>query len=322
MAGLTVSTESGYGFDKATVLGTRVMTIRPSANGATDTYTITAPAGYVISSYTIGGAVYTGGTYRITAADGTTTGDITSTTTPTNINVTDVNASSTTFTFYGASQNNWFAFTNFTITLAKTMPLNVVGDKSYATLYLPFDVTTTGATKAYYVETANNGSVQLTETSGEGTEIPALTAVVLVNESAEASATLNMTTGLTSVVSESANLLKGTLVSMSLDLGDATSYYSLGNYNSVIGFYKFEGGTITLGANKAYLEVPASGGVKGFTFSFDDANRIVSPLGETEEGASIFTIDGIKVAQPQRGINIVRTVDADGKATVRRILVK
>ena len=35
---------------------------------------------------------------------------------------------------------------------------------------------------------------------------------------------------------------------MSLDLSDATSYYSLGNYNSVIGFYKFTGGTITLGA--------------------------------------------------------------------------
>ncbi len=314
MAGLTVSTESGYGFDKATVLGTRVMTIRPSANGATDTYTITAPAGYVISSYTIGGAVYTGGTYRITAADGTTTGDITSTTTPTNINVTDVNASSTTFTFYGASQNNWFAFTNFTITLAKTMPLNVVGDKSYATLYLPFDVTTTGATKAYYVETANNGSVQLTETSGEGTEIPALTAVVLVNESAEASATLNMTTGLTSVVSESANLLKGTLVSMSLDLGDATSYYSLGNYNSVIGFYKFEGGTITLGANKAYLEVPASG-VKGFTFDFDDDATAISNLNgqwSMVNGQSIYNLAGQRLSKPVKGINIV-----NGKKVLR-----
>lgn len=65
-----------------------------------------APAGYVTSSYT--------------------TGDITSTTTPTNITVNDVNASSTTFTFYGASQTNWFAITNFTITLAKTFPMNVV----------------------------------------------------------------------------------------------------------------------------------------------------------------------------------------------------
>jgi len=209
VAGLTISTESGYGFDRATIVGTRVMTIKPSADGATDTYTITAPAGYVISNYSIGGAVYTGGTYRITAADGTTTGDITSTTTPTHITVNDVNAASMTFTFYGASQSNWFGFTNFTITLTKSFPLSVVGDASYATLYLPFDVTTTGATKAYYVGTANNGYAQLTATDNEDTEIPANTAVVLVNSDADGSTTLTKTTGLSAVVTESANLLKG-----------------------------------------------------------------------------------------------------------------
>ena len=187
-----------------------------------------------------------------------------------------------------------------------------MGDKSYATLYLPFDVTTTGATKAYYAAKASNGSVQLTETGNEGTEIPANTAVVLVNESAEASATLNMTTGLISVVSESSNLLKGTLVSMSLDLGDATSYYSLGNYNSVIGFYKFEGGTITLGANKAYLEVPASG-VKGFTFDFDDdATSINEELRMKNEESSIFNLAGQRISKPLKGISIV-----NGKKVLR-----
>ena len=306
IAGLTVSTESGYGFDKATVLGTRVMTLKPSANGATDTYTITAPAGYVISSYTIGGAVYTGGTYSITAADGTTTGEITSTTTPTNITVNDVNAASTTFTFYGASQDNWFAITNFTITLTKSFPLNIVGDKSYATLYLPFDVTTTGATKAYYVGTANNGYAQLTATDNEGTEIPANTAVVLVNSDADASTTLTKTTGLSAVVTEGTNLLKGTLVPMSLDLSDETPYYSLGKLDGEIGFYKFTDGTITLGANKAYLDTPTPiNAVKGFTFSFDDANSIVSPLGETEEGEAIYNLAGQRMSKPRKGINIV-----------------
>ncbi|MBP5770399.1 MAG: exo-alpha-sialidase [Bacteroidaceae bacterium] len=304
VAGLTVSTESGYGFDKATILGTRVMTIRPSANGATDTYTITAPAGYVISSYSIGGAVYTGGTYRITAADGTTTGDITSTTTPTHITVNDVNASSTTFTFYGASQSNWFGFTNFTITLAKTLPLKDVGDKSYATLYLPFDVTTTGATKAYYVETASDGSAQLTATGNEGTEIPANTAVVLVNSDAVTSTVLNMTTGLSPV--ESANLLKGTLVPMSLDLSDATNYYSLGKLNDEIGFYKFSGGTITLGANKAYLETPAAGGpVKGFTFDFQTGINSMDDGRWTMGDVQIYNVAGQRMSRPQKGVNIV-----------------
>ena len=319
VAGLTVSTETGYGFDKATILGTRVMTIRPSANGATDTYTITAPAGYVISSYTIGGAVYTGGTYRITAADGTTTGDITSTTTPSNITVNNVNTSSTTFTFYGASQSNWFGFTNFTVTLAKPMPLNVVGDKSYATLYLPFDVTTTGATKAYYVETANNGYAQLTATGSEGTEIPANTAVVLVNENGDASATLNMTTRLSSVVSESSNLLKGTLVPMSLDLSDATPYYSMGKKDGVIGFYKFDNGettTITLGANKAYLDTTApANSVKGFMFDFDeDATSVNEELRMKNEelGSSIYNLAGQRLNKPVKGVNII-----NGKKVLR-----
>ena len=300
VAGLTISTESGYGFDRATIVGTRVMTIKPSADGATDTYTITAPAGYVISNYSIGGAVYTSGTYRITAADGTTTGDITSTTTPTHITVNDVNAASTTFTFYGASQSNWFGFTNFTITLTKSFPLNVVGDASYATLYLPFDVTTTGATKAYYVGTANNGYAQLTATDNEGTEIPANTAVLLVNSDADGSTTLTKTTGLSAVVTESANLLKGTLVPMSLDLSDETPYYSLGKLDDEIGFYKFTDGTISLGANNAYLEVPAAGGVKGFALGFGDEdgrvrldeNSTVMP--EAAEGVDVKVLRTIK----------------------------
>ena len=197
---------------------------------------------------------------------------------------------------------------NFSVSLAKTLPLNVVGDKSYATLYLPFDVTTTGNTKAYYITTTNNKYAQLTATGSEGTEIPANTAVVLINSDADPSTTLTMTTTELTPV-ESTNLLKGTLVSMSLDLSDETNYYSLGRKDGVIGFYKFADGettTITLGANKAYLDTPTPiNAVKGFTFSFDDANSIVSPLGETEEGASIYNLAGQRMSKPRKGINIV-----------------
>ena len=234
------------------------------------------------------------------------TGDITSTTTPTHITVNDVNAASTTFTFYGASQSNWFGFTNFTITLTKSFPLNVVGAASHATLYLPFDVTTTGATKAYYVGTANNGYAQLTATDNEGTEIPANTAVVLVNSDADGSTTLTKTTGLSAVVTESANLLKGTLVPMSLDLSDETPYYSLGKLDGEIGFYKFTDGTITLGANKAYLEVPAAGGVKGFALGFGDEDGILELNGNrTNETSEWYNLAGQRVRKPTRGVYIV-----------------
>ena len=318
VAGLTVSTESGYGFDKATLEGTRVMTLKPSADGATDTYTITAPAGYLISGYTVGGIVYQSGSYRITAADGTTTGNITSTTTPKKMTVSNVNASSTTFTFYGASQSNWFAFTDFTVTLAKTFPLNVVGDASYATLYLPVDVTTDGTTKAYYVATATNGKAQLTATDNGGTAIPARTAVVLINSEAATTTAFTRTSGLSSVVSEDANLLKGTFVSRDLDLSLSTDNYSMGVLDGNIGFYKFDDGLgnanstiITLAANKAYLVVPSSAGngVKGFTLTFgseDGIRHTEADEGTASDAAAIYNLSGQRVAQPtRRGIYIV-----------------
>ena len=313
VAGLTMTLSDGSYNRFSSLNGVYNLAYNPAAANTNSTITLTAPTGYVITGYSVQTGVYQAATYTLTASDGTsvTPANLGSTYTP--LEVSGLSATSTAITVTTTDASKWLSLANFTVSLAKTLPLNVVGDKSYATLYLPFDVTTTGATKAYYAAKVNNGSVQLTETSGEGTEIPANTAVVLVNENGEASATLNMTTGLTSVVSESANLLKGTLVPMSLDLGDATSYYSLGNYNSVIGFYKFEGGTITLGANKAYLEVPASGDVKGFTFDFDDdATSINEELRMKNEESSIFNLAGQRISKPLKGISIV-----NGKKVLR-----
>jgi sialidase-1 len=314
VAGLTMTLSDGTYNRFSSLNGVYNLAYHPAAANTNSTITLTAPTGYVITGYSVQTGVYDAATYTLTAEGSSpiTPANLGSTYTP--LEVSGLSATSTAITVTTTDASKWLSLANFTVSLAKTLPLNVVGDKSYATLYLPFDVTTTGSTKAYYATTAGNSSVQLTETSGEGTEIPALTAVVLVNESAEASATLNMTTGLTSVVSESANLLKGTLVPMSLDLGDATSYYSLGNYNSVIGFYKFEGGTITLGANKAYLEVPASG-VKGFTFDFDDDATAISNLNgqwSMVNGQSIYNLAGQRLSKPVKGINIV-----NGKKVLR-----
>ena len=45
--------------------------------------------------------------------------------------------------------------------------------------------------------------------------------------------------------------------------------------------------------------------------------------GQTTVGSTeVYRLDGIKVSSPQRGINILRTIGPDGKASVRRILVK
>ena len=290
----------------------------PATADTPSTLTLNAPEGYIIKGYSLlaAKAYSTDHTYTLTAEDGTsiTPAFASSASGYTALNVSNVNAASTTISVTTTDVSKYVAIADFTVTLAKTFPLNVVGDESYATLYLPFDVTTTGATKAYYATTANNGSVQLTETAGEGKEIPARTAVVLVNSDGAASTILDTGSGLTPAVSESDNLLKGTLVPMSLDLGDATPYYAMGKKDGKIGFYKFNNGgttSITLGANKSYLETTASANaVKGFAFDLDPGDETalkdLKDLRDLKDSNDlIFNLAGQRLSKPLRGINII-----------------
>lgn len=305
VAGLTI-TSSGYGFDKATNYNQRVMTLRPSTDGGTDVITITAPSGYVIDSYTITGRNYSSSqTYKFWVDGGN---EVTTNTSGATLTVNNVNASTTSFNFYGSSASSYYlCITNFIIQLRSepAVALNTVGDKSYATLYLPYDVTTDGETKAYYITSADNGYAKLTEVTNN--EIPAYTAVILVNDQAGTSTTLTRTDGLTQQVSQDANLLKGTLCSRPLDLSDATTYYSMGRLNGEIGFYKYSGGTITLGANKAYLDTSASGGnVKGFLFNFGVADGILDMVNDKSADGKWYDLSGrpIKKGEMPKGIYI------------------
>ena len=71
--------------------------------------------------------------------------------------------------------------------------------------------------------------------------------------------------------------------------------------------------------------------LSGIDENFDEESfldAIMSPREDDSQDlmaggkSDIYTIDGIKVDRPQRGINIVRTVGAGGKVSVKRILVK
>ena len=319
IAGLTMVASDGA-FDKFSNWNSHYNIAYHPATANTDaTLTLTAPAGYVIKSYSmlVARASSTSHTYTVTTDAGTST-DVpfgSNASSYATVSQSNINAASTTITVNTNDVSKWLAIADFTVTLAKTLPLNVVGDASYTTLYLPFDVTTTGTTKAYYITTANNGSAQLTPTESEGTKIPARTAVVLINSEAAENTALNKTSGLSAIAET--NILKGTFVPMSLDLGDSTPNYALGKKDNTIGFYKFDDGngttSITLGANKAYLEVP-SANVKGFVFDFDDATGI-SDLSDksdmSDESDIIYNLAGQKVngklsnGQLPRGIYII-----------------
>lgn len=308
VAGLTMTLSDGSYNRFSNFNGFYNLAYHPAAANTNSTLTLTAPEGYVITGYSVQTGVYQAETYTLTAEGGSPITPANLGGTYTLLEVSGLSAASTAITITTTDASKWLALANFSVSLAKTLPLNVVGDKSYATLYLPFDVTTTGATKAYYVATANNGYAQLTATGNEGTEIPANTAVVLVNSDKDGSTALNMATGLSSVVSEDANLLKGTLVPMSLDLSDGTPYYAMGKLNDAIGFYKYSGGSITLGANKAYLQVPAAG-VKGFLFDFSDEDGIEKIRKEVPimSNDAVYDLSGRKIVnrQLEKGVYII-----------------
>lgn len=199
----------------------------------------------------------------------------------------------------------------------KQMALNKVGGKSYATLYLDYDAQTDANTKAYYITEVAGGYAKMTELTNQ--EIPAYTAVVLVNESGDTevdfSTGFSVSNGYAKVVEENENLLKGTLTPMELDLSQSSPYYSLGVIDK-IGFYKFYNGnstTITLGANKAYLEYTAPVGVKGFVLDFGGEDGIEQMVNHTSADRKWYDLNGRRLhgTPTAKGIYII-----DGKKVV------
>ena len=92
------------------------------------------------------------------------------------------------------------------------------------------------------------------------------------------------------------NDLKGTATDLAAD----GSQYVLAKKDDVVGFYQATEGTIAAG--KAYL-TGISAGVKAVTFGTIDG--IVSPLGETEEGAAIYDLSGRRVEKATKGLYII-----------------
>ena len=197
--------------------------------------------------------------------------------------------------------------------LQYTAKLNTVGETSWATQYLPFDLTLPENTSAYYVSEITNNTANLVELRSG---IPALTPVVIKSNGAT-SVSFPITMGLSSF--DETNLLKGTLVSMSLDLSNETTNYSLGVVNGNVGFYKYKNNgssTITLGANKAYLQipVPSSNSVRGFKFAFAGDESFVSEDGGFVDGINevqaiednvIYDLNGLRVNTLRKGIYVV-----------------
>ena len=159
----------------------------------------------------------------------------------------------------------------------------------WATLYAPFGVVLPTGTEAYVGKLSEN-SLSLISI---GQNVPAGTPVILKGNAASITATIN-----DEIAAISAdNDLKGQYLAAT---AASETNLSLGKKDGKVGFYQY---TDALGANKAYIVLPASTSSNGFTFSFadDDVTGIEAVNGQSSIVNNYYDLTGRKVAAPQKG---------------------
>lgn len=165
----------------------------------------------------------------------------------------------------------------------------------YGTFCAPFDVEVPAGVTAYTVPSIDGNLLNLQEVSGT---IPANTPVVLYAESGLEKV---MFFGLAEEGNPVADVLTGVYENTVVPVGS----YVLQNLNGKVGFYLVaEGKQPTLGANRCYLTVPASG-VKAFYLDGDDATGISNVDANVDANEVIYNIAGQRINELQKGINIV-----------------
>ena len=188
----------------------------------------------------------------------------------------------------GAGKNIFFQSigTDAYPTTQQTGIVAPITEAGYATFYDETSDMEIGGAEVYTGK-INGETLKLTQ---EAQTIPAGTPVILKGDKFFSYAP---TTGAAAV---SDSDLKGAATALTAD----GSQYVLAKKDDVVGFYQATEGTIAAG--KAYI-LYTGGGVKGFTFGTIDG--IVSPLGETEEGAAIYDLSGRRVEKATKGIYII-----------------
>lgn len=178
--------------------------------------------------------------------------------------------------------------------------MNTVGDETWATLYLPFSVTTPTGLTAYTGTQKDENTIELTAI--EDDVIPAGTGVVL--KGTTDSYTLTLTNNEAAPVED--NVFTGTCLPISVTEAELENYYVLSTLGGVIGLYWPMTGTTELAANKAFIEKPEAAGAAGYRFVFGD-NTTVGIDGVTlgqPDNTPYYDLSGRRIAQPAKGIYI------------------
>lgn len=202
-------------------------------------------------------------------------------------------AATYTFTYYGKSNS-------FVCEAQATSTIGSEGWRTYSTGTYEgaAGYTISGSdVAAYYVSATGEGKATLAPISG-GTVIPTKAGIML-----KGSGSFTVTTVATDGVTLTGNLLVGSGSKTGEPVNVPTSTgYVLGGTGSTLGFYHVDASNVTIGANKAYLNVPGAAHV---FFGLDDESTGINDVNVEKENAPIYNLQGIRLAQPQKGLNII-----------------
>lgn len=172
--------------------------------------------------------------------------------------------------------------------------LNTLGNKSYATAYLPFGVSAVSGAKAYTAAEPANGQTVMTETANFAKE----TGVLLVSDEAADKAVLTIgdVEGATNT-----SALKGTLLAK--DITGAQAKYLVFGKNKAneteVGFFEPSTTVTSIPANRAFF-ADAEGSAIALNFGNVTAvNNVVA--GNANANAPIFDLSGRRVVKAVKG---------------------
>lgn len=179
--------------------------------------------------------------------------------------------------------------------------MKAVGDKSYATAYLPFGVSAISGAEAY-VGALNETKDQLNMT--EVKTIPANKGVVLVGTADATKATLTISNSNEALTI--ANDLVGTNTKVAVTDATRANYLVFGknkDNTTEVGFFKPSTAVTSIPANKAYLNASALNIAGAIAMNFGGNTTGVSTvvLGENGVNAPVFDLSGRRVVAPVKG---------------------
>ena len=177
-----------------------------------------------------------------------------------------------------------------------------VSDAKAATLVLPYEAKIPTGVKAYTLNyTAGNSSVKATEV---GTNIPKNTPVLLNAEAGTYKFT--NVAKVTEATVGAGTVTSGALTGVYSETVVPSGSYILYNKDENVGFYKVDGSTNKVAANRAYLTADGAG-VRALTIDFSGEETGVNAIGNgqlTMDNA-IYDLSGRRVSRPTKGLYIM-----------------